>query len=848
MKNYIFNSERFITLNESRAISKSGGCVEQFLAKGKIKMLNGDEVDTIRFVSVLSSAFSMFQRNFPYEYKYIRNSPVIYLLDDKFCPTMCISSSGTLFVNVEFVYTDLNMNAEYVMYILYHEALHDILDHIRRGARFNRRVNQNRLSWEQLNWCADYEVNNLMVVDGACPESFFTETMPGLLYDKKYDKWTFEAIAEEGNKITPPNYRLHQPGKKQKPKINGEEYVPTDEEWRKGHKDATDYALDVYEKGGKDRNKAIVELNKLLQKKIGEANANNVKKSGVKSRNLKESVLNESAPKVGGSTNFTDYIDGYIAGLKDAMETLAGPTPTDMPTPPSKIRYVEVDKDEKQLDVDDEYDDNDDDNSSAKGKSGKGQGGDDKDGENGEGDGDNPNEESEGSSEGSGEGKEGNQETESGSGEGGSEEGSEGNDGENNASGKSGKDDSKAPGSMGGDKSGNDTNGGSESGSGESSTKDGGVETPSQKGTGNQDGKGENGNTEENGKPGSKNDANGGQTKDNGGEKNPSGGGGESENSGGTAMDETTREDEDAALNVGEMVKQSEIQRKLRESLKNSGYDDDTISQIMNEVEEQGGENEAEASDIRDEIIRSNPNSNLGKLCRQLKTLDMEFNDIWDEVVKKFLDNRKTGVGDEMMEDPDSTRWGNKNFISQDMVMPYDDEIETSPQLIHIMIDCSGSIDRNICIKFCKFVMQLSNKLKYSGLRLVPFGDNVDYKHILTVRDSDLAKYEDKIISFIGDCNANHYGGGGNKHSFEDTAKFINKTIAKEPNSVFLFLTDGIFDDYNKAVMHKYSAKRSLWILYSPDWELAMHRYGRNYLSWLTHPACNFMDRVFVTI
>lgn len=105
----------------------------------------------------------------------------------KFIYTFKISTQATdgyyLLVNPQFTY---NLDLTGKVFVMAHEVMHCILNHMRRGKGHDR---------EKSNIAADYEVNStLALLDLVRGETILKI---GGLYDKKYDNWGYEKIYNE---------------------------------------------------------------------------------------------------------------------------------------------------------------------------------------------------------------------------------------------------------------------------------------------------------------------------------------------------------------------------------------------------------------------------------------------------------------------------------------------------------------------------------------------------------------------------------------------------------------------------------------------------------------------------
>lgn len=203
---------------------------------------------------------------------YIRYNRTMYVLTDpksRNCihKTMAVDDRGNLWLNVFFIYKELNNDVNRVFGIIFHELMHNFLNHLERGKKIlpmeNRKklydLNPQLLRDEDLkqNLCMDLEVNLNMVADGVVGKTFWEE-MHGM-YDEKYMGKMWEEIYKtDGDKILS-DYKL----------LGGE---TMDEKYYEALK-AIVKALKVLndpEATDADKEKAAAELEDAIDKLLGE--------------------------------------------------------------------------------------------------------------------------------------------------------------------------------------------------------------------------------------------------------------------------------------------------------------------------------------------------------------------------------------------------------------------------------------------------------------------------------------------------------------------------------------------------------------------------------------------------
>lgn len=191
---------------------KSAGNKLSMIRLGKIKMYIPalDKVMEVELKPIIKSvdlALGKIGSKYSFMYTYIQNSRPMFVVTDpslKECihKTMSVDSLGNLWLNVHFIYNDLDCDVNKIFGILFHELMHNFLDHLGRGEKMfpmeDRKrlyhMSEDMLKMEDLkqNVCADMEVNCNMVADGVVTADFWKE-MKGI-FDEKYFGKQFEEI------------------------------------------------------------------------------------------------------------------------------------------------------------------------------------------------------------------------------------------------------------------------------------------------------------------------------------------------------------------------------------------------------------------------------------------------------------------------------------------------------------------------------------------------------------------------------------------------------------------------------------------------------------------------------
>ena len=186
-KQYYGNGADICALGKINVVDKKKGTIEK--------------IEAIRIVEVVDEAFSHMKREYPYLYIFLDSCKVIYvpIYPCRTCETMQVDTNNNLWINLNFVYSDCNMDKDNVFGILFHELFHILLNHLNRFHEMFPKEVRDKMSDElfsvanvKSNLAMDYEINSSMVVDGIVPENFWKKM--GGLYKKEYNGETWEDI------------------------------------------------------------------------------------------------------------------------------------------------------------------------------------------------------------------------------------------------------------------------------------------------------------------------------------------------------------------------------------------------------------------------------------------------------------------------------------------------------------------------------------------------------------------------------------------------------------------------------------------------------------------------------
>lgn len=293
---------------------------------------------------------------------------------------------------------------------------------------------------------------------------------------------------------------------------------------------------------------------------------------------------------------------------------------------------------------------------------------------------------------------------------------------------------------------------------------------------------------------------------------------------------------------VGEMIKQSDVNARLGESLKRSGFSDEDVKDLMGELSGRPIMDEDSIKKLRDDIVRNKPKSELGKLFTKIKMSEATINDLWQEIIQKFLEantmfaNRKHKIADR-----NKIRWGNKRTLAHEIVQPYHPKNDAAPQNINVFVDTSTSVNRDTVELFADTIVSCCDKLEYSGITLIPFATTIDTNAAVYLKVEDVKKDRGAAISKVLDMVENNEAGGGTRVT--DCVDYILKNVQTDRFSVWLFLTDG---EFNAKPLSKLIPIKTKLMLVIYNYNI-MKKFEKK-LKWCVDPNFDQLSKCYIEL
>lgn len=301
---------------------------------------------------------------------------------------------------------------------------------------------------------------------------------------------------------------------------------------------------------------------------------------------------------------------------------------------------------------------------------------------------------------------------------------------------------------------------------------------------------------------------------------------------------------------VGGIVRDEDIngdkslEEKVAESLRNSGFDESEINSIKAELESIPERSESELAKVRDKLITSTPNTAIANVCRKIKVENTVVEELWEEIIKNFLERNTTYAAENAKKpDEDIIRWGNKRTLAHGIITPYHPETTEETQHINILIDTSGSINRNLASYFIKIIAELYKKLKYSGVNMYAWASKVDEKNVLAITE-DMQLTDEQITNAATNLMSNNEAGGGT--DICKAVDFMLRNWKNEPTGVWLIFTDGEFGtEHLKYLLSE--GNKYMFVVYTVSVKEKMNQKLKvNNKWWAINPEYSGINRVFI--
>ncbi len=238
----------------------------------------------------------------------------------------------------------------------------------------------------------------------------------------------------------------------------------------------------------------------------------------------------------------------------------------------------------------------------------------------------------------------------------------------------------------------------------------------------------------------------------------------------------------------------------FKSDMKKGGFDDKTIDEMTKKKNTNPNDDysEEEMEKLKKQVV-----DGLEDACKKKggsalastivkNSLKRKLNDDeWREMLKIFLKAKSIGVGN-MSSANKGIKWGHKNHLWRDAVLPADGPSKGTIQTIHCFVDFSGSVQQDLVYTFLGKVIDMCVELKYTKVKVYGFGVRLTEPRVIDKRA--LKDGADVALSQTWDFISSQQPGSATEN-FSAVAEEINKIKQKEKRAVFLIFGDGYWED-----------------------------------------------------
>lgn len=239
----------------------------------------------------------------------------------------------------------------------------------------------------------------------------------------------------------------------------------------------------------------------------------------------------------------------------------------------------------------------------------------------------------------------------------------------------------------------------------------------------------------------------------------------------------------------------------FKDDMKKAGFDDKEIEEMTKKKNINSNEDysEEEIKELKKQIVDGLENACKKKGGSALASTIVKNsikrklnNDEWKEMLKVFLKAKSVGVGS-MSSSNKGIKWGHKNHLWRDAVLPTDGPSRGTIQTIYCFVDFSGSVNQDLVFTFLGKVIDMCVELKYTKVNVYGFGERLTEPRIIDKRA--LKDGADVALSQTWDFISSQHPGPATEN-FAAVAEEINNIKRKEKKAVFLIFGDGYWQNY----------------------------------------------------
>ena len=270
------------------------------------------------------------------------------------------------------------------------------------------------------------------------------------------------------------------------------------------------------------------------------------------------------------------------------------------------------------------------------------------------------------------------------------------------------------------------------------------------------------------------------------------------------AMDQSIDKLKEGGDGSGELAGEriGEVSDKdLRGDMSKAGVSEKDIEEMSKASKDNkmGEMSEEEAKKLKKQVVdglekkcEGKGGSALAKTIVKNALRSMVNDDEWRSMLKLFLKSKLVNNGD-MSKTRNGIKFGHKNHLWRDAVLPTRGPSRGTVQTIYCFIDFSGSVEQDLVYTFLGRVIDLCEELNYTDIVVYGFGGNIVLPRKINGR---MLKKDGKDVVLAQTWDyINSQKPGSWTENFRDVANEIMEIRRRQRDAVYLIFGDALWQD-----------------------------------------------------
>lgn len=247
--------------------------------------------------------------------------------------------------------------------------------------------------------------------------------------------------------------------------------------------------------------------------------------------------------------------------------------------------------------------------------------------------------------------------------------------------------------------------------------------------------------------------------------------------------------------------------KDLRGDMSKAGVSEKDIEEMSKATKDNkmGEMSEEEAKKLKKQVVdglekkcEGKGGSALAKTVVKNALRSKVNDDEWRSMLKLFLKSKSVNNGD-MSKTRNGIKFGHKNHLWRDAVLPTKGPSKGTVQTIYCFVDFSGSVEQDLVYTFLGRVIDLCAELNYTDIVVYGFGGNIVLPRKINGR---MLKKDGKDVVLAQTWDfINSQNPGSWTENFRDVANEIMEIRKRQRDAVYLIFGDAFWQDPNDGPM-----------------------------------------------